>query len=169
MLNAAPQSSAWRAWLLVVAAMWAAFAPAWAASASFAPPPSSPAAYQAKGYEAASSRACARGQNSHLGFLAENVRFDAPRTSATTETATGSEAAAAKTASGVCIYLYAHADPVNGTDPSGYMTMVDLLSGMGPQGNLRSIKDGAALALRKEVRQSTEDFVNTFSLTERYA
>lgn len=46
------------------------------------------------------------------------------------------------------------------------MTMVDLLSGMGPQGNLRSIKDGAALALRKEVRQSTEDFVNTFSLTD---
>ena len=50
------------------------------------------------------------------------MRFDAPRTSATTETATGSEAAAAKTASGVCIYLYAHADPVNGIDPTGFFT-----------------------------------------------
>ena len=130
-MNAAPQSSAWRAWLLVVAAMWTAFAPAWAASASaVASPPFSPTAYQADGYESARevSRACARGQNSHLGFLAENARFDASRTSATTETASGSEAAAAKTASGVCIYLYAHSDPVNGIDPSGMFNLPEMLS-----------------------------------------
>ena len=136
-LNDAPQLSAarapWRAWLLVVAALWMAFAPAWAASASFAPSPSSLTAYQATEYEPAPLRADARGQNSRLGFLAENALFDAPRASTNHGTASGSESARLKTAPGVCIYLYAHADPVNGIDPSGYATIIEQIGLIGAQ------------------------------------
>jgi hypothetical protein len=62
--------------------------------------------YQAGARASAPSRAGARDENSHLGFLAENARFCVPRACANHETASGSEAAAGKIASGRIVHNY---------------------------------------------------------------
>ena len=50
-------------------------------------------------------------------------------------------------ASGVCKYLYAHADPVNGIDPSGHeFNMIGLMAATGIQMYLRSVYDTIVLS-----------------------
>lgn len=107
--------------------MWATFAPAWAASAS--------TAYPLSGYEPAPevARACA-GAKTASGVFCEKYGENALCGDAqAAELHQENEAAEPGAASGVHVYLYAHADPVNGVDPSGHMTQVELLTGFSVQ------------------------------------
>jgi hypothetical protein len=121
--------------LLVFAAFWVSFASSWSgarpADDPFDGAPSSGSAawstacqyktaahigtecgaeykpeYQADAQASAPSRARARDENSRLGFLAENARFCVPRACANHETASGSEVAAGKIASGRIVHNY---------------------------------------------------------------
>jgi hypothetical protein len=127
--------STWRSWLLLLAAFLASFAPVRAA------------AYRSFNYEPAPgvARACAEAKTAPGGFCEKYggnaLRADAQAAGPHQEKA----AAEPGTASGVHDYLYAHADPVNGIDPSGHMTQVELLTGFSVQAVLFRATVGAVI------------------------
>jgi hypothetical protein len=113
--------------LLVFAAFWATFAPAWAASPAFVDD---------------APRACARAENSHLGFFGDLAKTHRENSAQVAKPHQEAESAGWKTASAGIVgsnadpaslhkYLYAHANPVSFMDPTGHFSMAEIQMAMG--------------------------------------
>jgi hypothetical protein len=121
--------------LLVFAAFWATFAPAWAASPAFVDD---------------APRACARAENSHLGFFGDLAKTHRENSAQVAKPHQEAESAGWKTASAGIVgsnadpaslhkYNYGSSNPVMFSDPTGNYSLGELQIVTGVIGNLARI------------------------------
>jgi hypothetical protein len=125
----------WRAWLLLALACWACIAP----GVALALPTASAPGFAKRGLE------------TRVGVFCGN--YGPARPVASSQVAELHQAKSAygyETASGVHVYLYANADPVAFTDPSGYMALVEISLVQEIQGMLRNMSQPSAQYARKK-------------------
>ena len=64
-------------------------------------------------------------------------------------------------------YIYVHNNPINGTDPSGLLQLIDVLSALGIRDIVDTIKSSKELAIKKGVRQSFNELRDAFSMEDQ--
>ena len=64
-------------------------------------------------------------------------------------------------------YTYVHNNPINGTDPSGLLQLIDVLSALGIRDIVDTIKSSKELAIKKGVRQSFNELRDAFSMEDQ--
>ena len=116
MLNAT-KPPRWRAWLLLAVACWAGVAPAFATAF-------------ASGFSL-------RGPETRVwNFFPQSAETRQETEPQVADSHQGNEGYGYEIVSGVHVYLYANADPVMNSDPSGNMVLSEITSVLGVIGNL---------------------------------